>query len=135
MEVKEESERAGILAYTHTHTHTHIHTHIYIHIYVALSLSLHIYTCVSISRFVIIVLRNCILNHIGKKELQTKIKLTLTLMFTYVVTFTRILFFFQFFIFKILKSLILTCVPKHDTRILYFLTWFQISVLHFNLKD
>jgi len=23
MEVKEESEKAGILAYTHTHTHTH----------------------------------------------------------------------------------------------------------------
>ena len=36
MEVKEESEKAGILAYTHTHTH--------IYIYIALSLSLHIYT-------------------------------------------------------------------------------------------
>ena len=31
-----ESEKPGILAYTHTHTH--------IHIYIALSFSLHIYT-------------------------------------------------------------------------------------------
>ena len=36
MKVKEESEKPGILAYTHTHTH--------IHIYIALSFSLHIYT-------------------------------------------------------------------------------------------
>ena len=29
MEVKEEGEKPGILAYTHTHTHTHIYIYIY----------------------------------------------------------------------------------------------------------
>ena len=40
MEVKEESEKAGILA--HTHTHTHIHIYIYIYSFVTLITYLYI---------------------------------------------------------------------------------------------
>ena len=43
MEVKEESEKAGILAHTHTHTHTHIHIYVYIYIYSFVTLITYLY--------------------------------------------------------------------------------------------